>query len=170
MSASPTLPGQTSATTTCPFSGRETGLERVPDPELGSASLDEVETLVRNEWRRRLGPHAYLRDHPPAVVRAVLVYALAPESPVRESIVRQLVLWELAMLGGWGLGRAAVGHEFQALARAVRSGLRQAGVCQELAERMADAVDHELADVLAWDLTAVPPSIGEEERDPDGSD
>jgi len=163
MTASLALPGEKLVTTTCPISGRETGLERVPDPELGAASLDELETLVRNEWRRRLGPLAYLRDHPPAVVRAVLVYALAPVSPVREAIVRQLVLWELAALGGWGLGRLAVRHEFQTLAGGVRTGLRQAGVPDDQAERMADAVERKLADILGWDEPASETPIRQEE-------
>lgn len=163
MTISPTVPGEAPMSTTCPLSGRETGLERIPDPEVGAASLDEIETLVRNEWRRRLGPHAYLRDHPLAVVRAVLVYALAPESPVRETVVRQLVLWELATLGGWDLGRAAVRHEFQALAGAVRSGLRQAGVREDQVVRMADAVERKLADVLAWDEPGLEASIAKKE-------
>jgi len=163
MTASLALPGEKLATTTCPVSGRETGLERVPDPELGTASLDELETLVRNEWRRRLGPHAYLRDHPPAVVRAVLVYALAPESPVRETVLRQLVLWELAALGGWGLGRVAVRHEFQALAWAVGGGLRQAGVREDQAQQMADSVARKLADLLGWDAPTFGLAIGQEE-------
>lgn len=157
------------ATTACPLTGRETALERVPDPEFGAVSLDELETLARNEWRRRLGPDAYRREHSSAVVRALLVYALAPESPVREMIVRQLVLWELSALGGWGLGRAAVRHEFQALADAIRSTLYRTTAAEESARRLAEAVELKLAEVVGWDEPIRKPPAVQRERGHDGA-
>lgn len=136
--------------TTCPLTGEETGIERTLDPEFRSVSLDELETLVRNEWRHRLGASSYVRSHSRRIIRALLIYALAPESPIREGIVRQLVWWELTRLGAWGLGRAAVMREFQELGGAVRHVLSRARLDPQAAARCSAAANRELRDLLDW--------------------
>lgn len=110
----------------CPACGGATGLERDLHPDLGPLSLDELETLARNEWRRRLGPQAYARRHSRVLVRALIVYALAPDSPVRQAVVDQLIWWEVAELGSWGLSRHDLRREFVELAAAVRDVLSRA--------------------------------------------
>lgn len=112
----------------CPACGGETGIDRNldPDREPGQLTLDELEALARNEWRRRLGPHTYARRHSRALVRALIVHALAPESPVRQAVVDQLIWWEVAELGSWGLSRADLRREFAELTAAVRDVLLRA--------------------------------------------
>lgn len=47
-------------TTACLACGSETTVSReFSEPQLGGASVDEIETLVRNEWRGSLGRPAY---------------------------------------------------------------------------------------------------------------
>jgi hypothetical protein len=46
--------------TQCPHCGSVTGIQRGTPADLSvGLTLSEFETLVRNEWRRRLGPEAY---------------------------------------------------------------------------------------------------------------
>lgn len=147
----PATPVETGAhSTRCPLCGGETGIQRAVDDEFGTVSLDELQTLVRNEWRRRLGRDSYARDHSEVVIRALLVYALAPESAVREVVVRKLVWWELEALGAWGLDRAAVVNEFRSLTGAIRDTLCAVGIEAGLAAEYSSAAERELRDVLDW--------------------
>jgi len=140
--------GSNSAVTMCPLCRGDTGIERQVEPELGSLSLDEFETLVRNEWRRRLGPRSYPRDHSRTIIRALLVYALSPESPVRSTVVKQLIWWKLTALGAVGLNATAVRHEFHELTLAVRRVLNDAGLPSERAALLIDTIEEKLGRTL----------------------
>jgi hypothetical protein len=140
--------------TTCPLCRGDTGIERQLDPELGSLSLDEFETLVRNEWRRRLGSGSYARDHSRTIIRALLVYALSPESPVRSTVIKQLIWWKLTALGAVGLNATAVRNEFTELTLAVRHVLNEAGLPSERTTRLIEAIEVKLRDTLDGRETA----------------
>ena len=146
--------GSNSVMTTCPLCRGDTGIERQLDPELGPLSLDEFETLVRNEWRRRLGSRSYTREHSRTIIRALLVYALGPESPVRSTVIKQLIWWKLTTLGAAGLTAAAVRHEFHELTLAVRHVLNDAGVPSERTARLIDAIEAKLRNTLDGRETA----------------
>ncbi len=141
--------------TTCPFCGLETDIERELDPELGPVSVDELETLVRNEWRHRLGPPAYAREHSRTIIRALIVYALVPESPVRATVLQQLIWWELVTLGAMGMSRESIDREFSELAQAVRNVLGRAGLDGSRASVLAQHIDRKLQQALEWPERAV---------------
>jgi len=148
---------QTAATTTqCPFCGEDTGVERAIDPEFGPISLDELETLVRNQWRGRLGATSYDRPHSRRIIRALIVYALAPQSPIRHAVTQQLIWWELTALVGRGLDRAAIDREFRELAHAVREVLVSAGLDGDRVETLTDAIENKLRVTLHWPTSAAP--------------
>lgn len=142
--------GFNSVAVSCPLCGGDTGIERQLDPELGPLSLNEFETLVRNEWRRRLGSRCYTREHSRAVIRALLFYALTPESPVRSKLIQQLIWWELTTLGTLGLDVAAVRYELRELALSIRHVLNDAGLPSERTARITDTIEAKLIDTLAW--------------------
>ena len=137
-------------TTVCPLSGLDTGIERITDSELGPVSLDELETLVRNEWRRRLGSSSYRRGHSRILIRSLIVCALDPESPVRSAVAEEVVLWELTKLGTWGMSRAAVMREFRELRRALKRALTVAGLDAHESRRLAHDVAQKLDEILEW--------------------
>jgi hypothetical protein len=136
--------------TVCPFSGLNTSIERELDPELGAVSLDELETLVRNEWRRRLGASSYRREHSRSVIRALILCTLDPDSPVRSTIAQQLVLWELTKLGTWGMSRVAIMSEFQQLSRALGRALIVAGMDVGRSGDFANTLRRKLDEILQW--------------------
>lgn len=140
----------TNTSTRCPVSGIDTGIERELEPELGAVSLDELETLVRNEWRRRLGSSSYRREHSRSLIRALIVCTLEPRSPVRTAVAQQLVLWELTKLGTWGMSRAAVMREFRELTRAVRRVLMLAGLDADRSWDVANELSRKLDEILGW--------------------
>jgi len=114
--------------TRCPHCGTETGIERAGAMALpGGLYLEEFEILVRNEWRRRLGPDSYVRAHETRLIRALAAVAMAP-GPVdgTELLMRELepVLSDLAAAGR---GRRAVRKELRHLFKAVRAVLIHAG-------------------------------------------
>ncbi len=138
------------ALTICPSCGEDTGIQRELDQQLGPVSVDELETLVRNEWRRRLGSSSYRRDHSRAIIRALIIYALAPESPVRSAVTQQLIWWELTTLGAWGLNRAAIKHEFREFSRAVLDVLTDAGLDADRSRDLKHRMEQKLDETLDW--------------------
>lgn len=142
--------GFNSVAVSCPLCGGDTGIERQLDPELGPLSLNEFETLVRNEWRRRLGSSGYTREQSRAVIRGLLLYALIPDSPVRSKLIQQLIWWELTTLGTLGLDVAAVRHEFRELAPSIHHVLNDAGLPSERTARIVDTIEAKLSDTLHW--------------------
>ncbi len=135
----------------CPFCGSRVPLEMDPEaPELEGVPLDSLETLVRAEWRRRLGPDSYEREHTRALIRVLLVSALLPESPVVQVQVQELLWAEVAMLLALGFSRVAIQHELGELIMAVRAVLRESGAPWERVLHRTDAVHASIRRVLDW--------------------
>ena len=119
----------------------------VPDgsPRLGDLTVEEFVTLVRASWRRRLGHHAYRREHSPQLIRAIAVFALLPASPVSGAALGEELLLEIARLRAEGLNRAHIHRELYHLARVVASVLGHSGLNPaELAPRI-EAINERLA-------------------------
>ena len=135
---------------TCPFCGSRTGIERASEVELGGRSLDEVETLVRNEWRRRLGPESYGRAHSRQFVRALIVFALLPESPIRGAVVEHFLWREVAWLETWGLSRADIHAEVQGLSVALGDVLLTTDLDFDQCRRLTELVDGKVRKTLTW--------------------
>lgn len=111
--------GEVERGTTCPECRTETGIDRGSGTGLGALSLDEVEILVRGEWRWRLGRRSYHRPHPVALIRALAAGIVYPESPI---VIAQLetALWgEVAPVRAEGRGRREVRREMEELLRAL---------------------------------------------------
>jgi hypothetical protein len=134
----------------CPACGRATTAARTLEPGIGALSLEELETLTRNEWRRRLGAEAYRRPHRRRFVRSLLVYALKPESPVRQSILEDALWNEIAALQAWGLNRRAAEVELYRLARALWTVLGKTGVTQERRRELTRRMDDWMRTELGW--------------------
>jgi hypothetical protein len=147
-------PARQYSATLCPFCGRDTGLVRIPASELSALSLEEFETLVRNEWRRRLryehGEKAYRRKHPRALIRALIVYALKPESPVRSRVVDEHLWRHVSELESWGLSRAQMRLELLSLSQAIWDVLSNAGVEFDRSCTLMERVDGKLHSTLGW--------------------
>lgn len=135
--------------TKCPHCGSETGIQRGMSAALPvQLTLAEFETLVRNEWRRRLGPDAYDRSHSGQIIRDLTtLLAETGEDPSLEQIeagVEQL----MADLRVEGKGRQALFHEIAKLRHAVRSVLRKAGAdfvtAGDYVGRVRDVLDQAL--------------------------
>lgn len=119
-----------SAGTRCPVCETDTGVQRERGPGVlaGYLSLDEFQVLVRNEWRRRLGPPAYGRAHPVLVVRLLAEMASQGPTPDRERrFTREVDRLAAALVVG-GRERADVRWEVHQLLRAARLVLERAGV------------------------------------------
>lgn len=136
--------------TTCPFCETETGIARDPEGRLGRLSPTELETLVRNEWRRRLGPGAYRRGHPGALVRALAAHALAPADADLDEAVDDALWREVAMLESWGLGRRAMWRELLSLSQALWDVLCRTDLEFERSRTLMERMDRKIHDTLGW--------------------
>lgn len=115
--------------TTCPHCHRETGLPRGAGPVLpGGLRLDEFRVLVRNEWRRRLGPDAYGRNHVGRIAGTLADLAADPESARVRGRLREEVWEAVARVLATGAGRDEVRRELAKLVQAIRAVLLDAGV------------------------------------------
>ena len=136
-------------TTVCLACGSSTTVEReFPEPELGGVSPDEIETLVRNEWRGALGPAAYERQHEGRLVRALVAYALDPASPVRDLIAERRIQMEVLMLRTHGLRHEDIRDAFTALLAAAR-GVLERCVEPQQAAMLAERIDEKVRSTLA---------------------
>lgn len=142
------------AATTCPFCGTATSVRRQPEPEIGSLALDEFETIVRGEWRRRVrrreGPRAYRRPHPRALIRALIVYALQPDSPVRGTAVDELLWSQIAILETWGLNRRQIRAELLRLSQAIWDVLSRTELEFDRSRTLMEQIDRKLLEVPGW--------------------
>lgn len=140
--------------TTCPFCQTETGISRGIAPELSSLSLDEFETLVRNEWRRRIGKRngksAYHRLHPRQFIRALIVYAVKPESPVRSTVVDELLWKEVSELAAWGFSRRRIQGELLRLSQAIWEVLSRTDLELDRDCTLMERIDKKILAVLSW--------------------
>ena len=127
--------------TVCPISGLDTGIARDADAELGGLAPDELDTLIRNEWRRRLGPEVYAHQQSRELIRALVVYALAPESPVRSAAAEHLLLREVAVWGACGLKREEILRELRLLLEAIGAVLTQRSTLGGEAPHLVELID-----------------------------
>jgi len=138
------------STLACPYCGTDTPIAREPEPGLGTLSIDEAEVLVRNEWRRLLGPAAYVHAHSPALVRALLVYALRPESPVRSHVAGVLLYRELTKFGATGATRASIQTQLAMLPTALTRVLRASGMDARRREQIVTPLTAKVREMLGW--------------------
>ena len=114
--------------TKCPHCGSETGIHRGAPAALPvSLTLSEFETLVRNEWRRRLGPEAYDRSHSSEIIRNLTTLLEETGGEISLDQIEEGIELVLADLRVEGKGRRALLREIAKLRHAVRTVLRKAG-------------------------------------------
>jgi hypothetical protein len=135
---------------TCPFCESETSVERRGEPELGALSLEEIETLVRNEWRGRSGTEGYARRHPRALVGALVLFALDPFDREREREVENQLWDEIAMLETWGLSREAKREELRNLAHSVWDVLTKTDLEFDASLTLVERMETKLWGTLQW--------------------
>lgn len=135
--------------TMCPYCGTDTGIARRDPAVLGHISLDEFETLVRNEWRRRLGRRAYRRRHRRLLVRGLLELAIRPDDPVRERVADRLLAAEVERMRAHGLGAVDVELEMLRLSQATWDILSTAGLDLGVASGLMERIDRKLLGPIA---------------------
>ncbi|MFQ5538461.1 MAG: hypothetical protein ACE5GJ_13540 [Gemmatimonadota bacterium] len=145
----------------CPYCDEITTVPRLGAHDLpGGLSHHEFETLVRAEWRRRLGPESYGRLHP-----SRLIGLLADRMPQRagdgsapgrtdsnDDLVSELE-FVIADLRREGLGRRDIQRELTELGRAMRAVLRRQGVRKRTAAEFTAPLITELDRLLGWPTT-----------------
>jgi YHS domain-containing protein len=119
-------------------------------PILGRLTMAEFATLVRQEWRRRLGRRAYTRHHSSRLIRALALHALRPESPVASISLEEELGLEVARLRADGLNRPQVQRELYHLARAAGKVLMRAGLTARQTAGMTETLDRTLLTLLDW--------------------
>lgn len=135
--------------TRCPHCGSETGIHRGTPADLSvGLTLSEFETLVRNEWRRRLGPEAYDRSHSGKIIRALVSLLGETDEEVLPEQIEDGVALVMADLRSEGMGRQALLREIAKLRHAVRSVLRKTGAdfvtAGDYVSRARDVLDDSL--------------------------
>jgi len=136
--------------TACPFCGTETSVERVGTAELGSLSIEELETMVRNEWRRVLGKETYRRPHPRSLVRALIQHARAPDNSDRRRMAEDELWAEIATLETWGLSRQFMRSELLALTQATLNVLEETAISFEGAQSILAWIETFVDETLGW--------------------
>jgi YHS domain-containing protein len=140
----------TTAARPCPECGTPT-LRPVSEEEIvGRLTMAEYATIVRQQWRRRLGRRAYAREHSARLIRALALHALKPESPVAAISVEEELSLEVARLRADGLNRAQVQREFYHLSRAAAQVLMGAGLSTHQTAAMIETIDAKLVGLLEW--------------------
>lgn len=134
----------------CPFCGTETGLERTPEPRLGAVSATELETLVRNEWRRRLGPDTYGRPHSRVLVRSLLLHGLDPRDPEREAAATEVLDAAITGLLEDGLGRREAWGEVLRLSQAIWEVLCWTELEFDRIWALMDRIDRTIHETVGW--------------------
>ncbi len=136
--------------TQCPACGSDTEITRDVEPRLVSLARDELETLVRNEWRRRAGADAYGRSHPHSLVRALIDFALDPQSPSAGDAVESLLWEEVATLQAWGLSRSRMSEELLRLSQAMWDVLSFTELDLDRAQALMCRMDDKIFGTLEW--------------------
>lgn len=134
----------------CPACGQQTPVTRDSErltAELGWAELD---TLIRNEWRRRLGPAAYERPHDRSFIRAVVRFALAPDDADAKTAFREALWSEVALLEVWGLGRRPAELELYRLIQSISTVLGDTLLTEARRRELMEGLDRRLRDELDW--------------------
>jgi len=103
----------------CPFCGTSTDIPREPESDLAAFSLAELEAMVHNEWRRRLGRSAYERNHPISLIRALVAFGRDPMNPDRSAVVDEEIGKVAVALATWGLNQRQIQGELFRLSQAI---------------------------------------------------
>lgn len=135
---------------TCPYCHEATVAGRSPGLGVEGIRLHELEALVRNEWRRRLGPDSYHRRHPPGLIRAVAFCAIHPGSKVLEDALESLIWDEVAELSTEAKSRKTIQCELGELVMAMRAVLKHNGVAWGRVLDLTDPVRRKMEAVLGW--------------------
>lgn len=130
---------------------------------MGRLTMTEYATLVRQNWRRRLGRRAYDRHHSSRLIRALALHAMRPESPVSSMALEEELSLEVARLRAEGLNRPQVQRELYHLSRAAVDVLMRAGLPVRQKAAMTETMDRRLLALLEWpnNRVAKGPSMAE---------
>lgn len=139
----------TAAARPCPECGTPT-LRPVGEEIVGRLTMAEYATIVRQQWRRRLGRRAYAREHSARLIRTLALHALKPGSPMAAISVEEELSLEVARLRTDGLNRAQVQREFYHLSRAAAQVLLGAGLSAHQTAAMIETIDAKLVGLLEW--------------------
>lgn len=134
----------------CPVCGQQTAVTRDAEVPIAALGWSELDTLVRNEWRRRLGPSAYERPHDRSFIRAVVRCALAPDDAHAQRAFREALWSEVALLEVWGLGRRPAELELYRLIQSISSVLGDTLLTEERRHELMERLDRRLRDELDW--------------------
>jgi hypothetical protein len=135
--------------TRCPLCGSETGIQRGPPAALQvTLTLVEFETLVRNEWRRRLGPEGYDRSHSGEIIRDLTTHLEQTGEKISLEQIEEGIQLVMVDLRVEGKGRRALLREIAKLRHAVRAVLKKAGAdfvaSSDFVARARDVLDEGL--------------------------
>lgn len=128
-------------------------MARDVDGTIGGLGWTELDTLVRNEWRKRLGPAAYERPHSCSFIRAAIEYALPPDGPdgiAAEEPFREAIWAEVALMEVWGLSRRSAEVELYRLTQAIAAVLQSTTLSGSRQREMAERFHRRLRAVLEW--------------------
>lgn len=140
----------TAAATECPACGDDTSVARDIDGPVGGLGWTELDTLVRSEWRRRLGSAAYGRPHRRSFIRAAIESALGPEGTAADEAFREAVWAEVALMEVWGLSRRAAEVELYRLTQAIAAVLERSTLSGSRQMELAERLHRRLCEELEW--------------------
>lgn len=131
-------------TTRCPYCGGDARGALEARPVVGRLSREEFETLVRGEWRRRVGGSAYAREHSRDLVRALFLYALAPDEPAYVQAVERLLAEREPSVEETAADAPAARDDGLPLSAAFWDVLSNSGLPLDQAARLMEIVDRRL--------------------------
>lgn len=134
----------------CPYCHEPTLAERGPGGGVEGIRIHELEVLVRNEWRRRLGPESYHRRHPAGLIRGVALCVLHPGSRVIEDELEARMWDEVAELLADAKNRKEIQNELGELVMALRAVLKDNGVSWRRILDLTDPVRMKIEAALGW--------------------
>ncbi len=134
----------------CPYCHEITPADRGSGIGVGGVHIHELETLVRNEWRRRLGPDSYHRHHPVGLIRGIALCVIHPGSRVIEDHLESRMWDVVAELLAEGKNRKHIQREFGELVMALRAVLRDNDVAWDLILDLTNPVRLKLEAALGW--------------------
>lgn len=142
--------GEEATPTACPACGDDTSVARDVDGPVGGLGWTELDTLVRSEWRRRLGSAAYGRPHPRSFIRAAIECALGPDGAADDDVFRDAIWSQVAMMEVWGLGRRSAEVELYRLTQAIAAVLERSTLSGSRQLELAERLHRRLCEELEW--------------------
>lgn len=106
--------------------------------------------MTRNEWRRRLGRDSYGRAHPRALVRILVLCALAPEDNRRDAAADEALRHAAARLLDEGLGRREAWGEILRLSQAIWEVLSWTELEFDRIWALMDRIDRTIHETVGW--------------------